>query len=89
VVLVPEISVQRGQKGPFLWLAVKGRARPRPVEIGPSAGGLVAILSGLSAGEIVITKGQFALSPDAEVSTGGPTGDQGSAPGQPPRPPAP
>jgi multidrug efflux system membrane fusion protein len=89
VVLVPETSVQRGQKGPFLWLAVKGRAQPRPVEVGPSAGGQVAILSGLSAGETVITQGQFALSPDAEVSTGGGAGDQGSAPGRTPRPAAP
>ena len=70
VVLVPDSSIQRGQKGPFVWIAAGNRAQARPVAIGPGSGGQVAILRGLNAGERVITQGQFALSPGATIRTG-------------------
>lgn len=72
VVLIPETGLQRGQKGPFVWIAAGSRAQARPVQAGPASRGQVAILSGLNAGDQVITQGQFALSPGAAISTGRP-----------------
>lgn len=72
VVLIPETSLQRGQKGPFVWMAAGTRAKAQPVQAGPASGGQVAILRGLNAGDQVITQGQFALSPGAVISSGGP-----------------
>ena len=77
VVLGPDVSVQRGQKGPFVWIAVGNKAQARQVETGPSSRGLVAILRGLNAGDRVITQGQFALSPGSTISTGSDRADRG------------
>ncbi|MFM8526448.1 MAG: efflux RND transporter periplasmic adaptor subunit [Cyanobacteriota bacterium] len=76
VVLVPETSVQRGQKGSFVWIAVGNRAQARSVQTGPSGRGQVAILQGLNAVDRVITQGQFALSPGAAINSGS---DRGGA----------
>lgn len=74
VVLVPETSLQRGQRGPFVWIAVGKRAQPRPVRSGASANGQVAILEGLKRGDRVITQGQFALSPGSPIRITEPAG---------------
>lgn len=76
VVLVPDTSIQRGQRGSFVWIAAGNRALARPVETGPVAGGLVAVLKGLNPGDRVITRGQFALTPGSTISTGDPQGDR-------------
>lgn len=80
VVLISDTSVQRGQKGPFVWIAVGTRAQARPVQTGPSSRGQVAILQGLKAGDQVITQGQFALSPGAAIRSGSDRSD-GATPG--------
>lgn len=74
VVLVPETSLQRGQRGPFVWIAAGKRAQPRPVRTGASANGQVAILQGLKRGDRVITQGQFALSPGSPIRITAPPG---------------
>lgn len=71
VLLVPQTAVQTGQKGTYVYLATGkprgGKARMQPIGTGPSAEGLVVVTEGLSAGERVVTIGQFALSPGAVI----------------------
>lgn len=71
VLLVPQTAVQTGQKGAYVYLATGkpqgGKARMQPIGTGPSAEGLVVVTEGLSAGERVVTKGQFALNPGAVI----------------------
>jgi membrane fusion protein, multidrug efflux system len=40
----------------------------KPVQIGPSVGGVTVVESGLADGEQVVTGGQYKLRKDAEVS---------------------
>jgi multidrug efflux system membrane fusion protein len=69
--LVPQTAVQTGQKGPYVYLvtgAPKGpQAQVRLIRTGPATDGLVVVSQGLSAGDRVVTKGQFALSPGATI----------------------
>lgn len=72
VLLVPQTAVQTGQKGTYVYLATGkpkgGKAQVRVIGTGPAADGLVVVNQGLSAGDRVITKGQFALSPGATIA---------------------
>ncbi|MCP9915592.1 efflux RND transporter periplasmic adaptor subunit [Cyanobium sp. ATX 6F1] len=72
VLLVPQTAVQIGQKGSYVYLASgkpkAGKAEVRPIRTGPAADGDVVVLGGLSLGDRVVTKGQFALSPGASLS---------------------
>lgn len=71
VLLVPQTAVQTGQKGTYVYLAdggaKGGKARVQPIGTGPSAEGQVVVTRGLSAGDRVVIKGQFALSPGAPI----------------------
>ncbi len=122
VLLIPQLAVQTGQKGPFVYVAQAKPARDRPsrvglgsnsqgsdrqgsarlapdkpigpwvqrqpaegkkpeamvahprqIQLGPSGGELVVVNAGLAAGELVVTKGQFALSPGAPIRLAGPS----------------
>ena len=42
-------------------------ANPRQLQLGPAGGDKVVVTSGLSPGEQVVIKGQFALSPGAAI----------------------
>ena len=67
VVLIPQIAIQTGQKGPFVYV-VKGKlANPRQLKLGPASGEQVVVSAGLQPGETVVVKGQFALSPGAAI----------------------
>ena len=67
VVLIPQIAIQTGQKGPFVYV-VKGKvAKPRQLKLGPASGEQVVVTAGLQPGEMVVVKGQFALSPGAAI----------------------
>jgi multidrug efflux system membrane fusion protein len=72
VLLVPLTAVQTGQKGTYVYVATGktkgGKAQVRVIGTGPAADGLVVVNRGLSAGDRVITKGQFALSPGATIA---------------------
>ncbi len=58
VLLIPATSVQRDDKGPFVWLASEtGQAVKRQIRVGLSAMGSTQVLSGLVAGDQVIVTG--------------------------------
>ena len=58
VVLVLATSVQRDDKGPFVWLASEtGQAVKRQIRVGLTATGSTQVLSGLVAGDQVIVTG--------------------------------
>ena len=58
VLLIPTTSVQRDDKGPFVWLASEtGQATKRQIRVGLSATGSIQVLSGLVAGDQVIVTG--------------------------------
>lgn len=65
-VLLPDDAVQTLDDRPTVFIAVpdtKGGAtfQPRPVQVGGRANGQTAVMSGLKAGEIVVTRGAFAI----------------------------
>ena len=76
-IVVPSAAVETGRDGKYVFVVrADGTAEVRPVTVAMTAGRLCVIDSGLSAGERVVTSGQFRLSPGARVevkpeSTGG------------------
>jgi membrane fusion protein (multidrug efflux system) len=58
VILVPSTTVQRDDKGPFVWLVSEtGQAVKRQIRVGLTATGSTHVLSGLVAGDQVIVTG--------------------------------
>jgi multidrug efflux system membrane fusion protein len=67
-ILIPTIAVQNGGEGPYVYVvAADNRAKARVVRIGSVEGKQTIIVGGLSAGETVVTEGQYRLEPDAAV----------------------
>ncbi|TPG12765.1 efflux RND transporter periplasmic adaptor subunit [Sphingomonas oligophenolica] len=67
--LIPSEAVIRTGKRTLVMLAGNGgRYQPAEVQIGGSGGGQTEILAGLSAGEKVITSGQFLIDSEASLS---------------------
>jgi multidrug efflux system membrane fusion protein len=67
-VTVPVVAVQRGQHGSYVFVvSPDDTAGMRPVTTGESEGGEVAVTSGLSAGETVVTEGADRLKEGAKV----------------------
>jgi len=67
-VLIPTIAVQNGSEGPYVYVVTPdNRAKARVVHIGSVEGDQTIIATGLSAGETVVTEGQFRLEQDALV----------------------
>ena len=65
---VPQRAVLEGPQGKFVYVVdEKGTAQPRPVEVGEWSGDDWIILSGVKAGERVITDGVMKLGPGAPV----------------------
>lgn len=69
VLLLPQQAVQRGQQGPFVYVARKGRARLVPVTVLGSDRRLVAVSGALKPGDPVVVAGQFSLSPGGPLRT--------------------
>lgn len=63
VLVVPSEAVLDGPEGRFAWVSVGDRAERRMVRTGLMGGGLVEVLEGLSAGDLVVTRGEETLSP--------------------------
>ena len=58
VILIPSTTVQRDDKGPFVWLVSEtGQAVKRQIRVGLTATGSTHVLSGLVAGDQVIVTG--------------------------------
>ncbi|AMN44156.1 efflux RND transporter periplasmic adaptor subunit [Rhodoplanes sp. Z2-YC6860] len=68
-VVVPNTAVQRGPKGQFVWaLTDKNTAVSKPIQTGPTTGDITIVESGVSAGDRVITGGQYKLRANSPVS---------------------
>ena len=68
-IIVPQIAVQQGGKGHFVWVInSEGRAQYRPVTVGSWIGSNWLITNGLEAGDKVGTEGVLTLGPDAPVT---------------------
>lgn len=67
-VVVPTQAVQTGQKGQFIWIVHPDKtAHMVPVTVGPAIDGVTAILSGVKAGDQVVTDGQIQLAEGTKV----------------------
>jgi multidrug efflux system membrane fusion protein len=68
-VIVPSQAVQVGQGGQFIYVVKADQTvENRPVKTGISFGNETVVLSGLKAGETVVTDGQLRLAPGAKVT---------------------
>jgi multidrug efflux system membrane fusion protein len=66
--VIPTAAVQHGPQGLFTWVVTeKNTAVARPIEVGPAAGNLTIVSSGLSESERVVTAGQYKLTADSPV----------------------
>jgi multidrug efflux system membrane fusion protein len=67
-ILIPSVAVQNGSEGPYAYIVTADNVvKPRVLHIGSVEGAQTIVASGLSAGETVVTEGQFRLEPDALV----------------------
>lgn len=67
-IVVPQIAVQQGSKGHFVWVITKDdKAQLRPVEVGSWIGQDWLITNGLQDGDRVVTEGMMLLATDAPV----------------------
>ena len=67
-IVVPATAVQDGQSGRFVYVVKPDKtAEVRQVQVGEASEGRVVVLSGLQAGESVVTDGQLRLVPGAKV----------------------
>ncbi len=72
VVTVPAPAVQNGQNGAFVFVVkTDSTAEFRPIKTGVTYKGETAILSGVNAGESVVTDGQLRLAPSVAVEDKG------------------
>jgi multidrug efflux system membrane fusion protein len=79
--VVPEGAIQASERGFIAYVVEDGKARQRPVQIGLRTGsGVVEILSGLEAGETVVTEGSDRLADGVAVQIPGGPGAE-AAPG--------
>ena len=93
VVFIPQVAIQSGQKGPFVYVAQAKKAQakeaqakeaqgmvaqPRQLQLGPTSGEQVVVKAGLRPGEMVVVKGQFALSPGSTIRLAKQQSGQGS-----------
>ena len=69
VVLAPTTAIQRGAKGPFVYVIKQGgTVSPRQVKLGPAGSENVVIQEGLQSGERVVTEGADKLREGAAVT---------------------
>lgn len=66
-VMVPEMAVNIGQKGRYVYVVQGGVAEYRSVKLGETVDGEIEVLEGVKAGEVVITNGQINVLPQAKV----------------------
>jgi multidrug efflux system membrane fusion protein len=71
-ILIPSAAVQRSPSETFVYvIKPDSTVEMRGIETGPSEGDQTSIVSGLEAGEKVVTDGVDKLQPGSKVSTGG------------------
>jgi multidrug efflux system membrane fusion protein len=67
--LLSDKAIQQGQRGPFVYVARRGKAVLVPVEIVGSDQGRSAVRAALEPGDQVVVAGQFALRPGGPLRT--------------------
>ena len=68
VVVIPPTAVQRGPDGAFTWVVTERQTvEPHPIEVASATKEMAIVASGLQAGELVVTGGQYKLKRDAQV----------------------
>jgi multidrug efflux system membrane fusion protein len=66
--VVPAMAIQNGPSGTFVYAVGEDKkATPRPVEVALIEGDVAIVSKGVTAGETVVTEGQFQLKPGAPV----------------------
>jgi membrane fusion protein, multidrug efflux system len=86
LVIVPQVAVQRGSKGTYVYVVDKDKAaRVRPVTVALNEGGASGTTAGVAAGETVVVDGQDKLQDGTKVDvatrSGGPRGEAANAAG--------
>jgi multidrug efflux system membrane fusion protein len=77
-VVVPEVAVQPGQEGPFVYLVgAEDKVEIRPVKVSRQLGNEIVIASGIAGGDQVITEIPQALRPGATVRIADATAEGG------------
>jgi multidrug efflux system membrane fusion protein len=78
--IVPAAAVQRGNNGTYLWLVHQdGTATTQPIKVGQMTRGTALIDAGLTAGDTVVTDGQYGLKPGDHVALRSPNDPQNAA----------
>ncbi len=83
---IPEIALLENADGPSVYRVVGAAAQLTRVEIGQRSGGMAEVLSGLGAGDLVITEGGQSVRPGQPVSVQGEAGAARREAGEAPRP---
>lgn len=83
---IPEIALLEHAEGPSVFRIVDGAAQMARVEIGQRSSGMAEVLSGLSAGDRVITEGVQSVRPGQSVRVQGEPGSARREAGEAPRP---
>jgi len=65
--LAPAEAIQRGPQGPFVYVTKDKVVELRRIQLGPSEGGIVAVKTGVAAGETVVVDGTERVSNGARV----------------------
>jgi multidrug efflux system membrane fusion protein len=82
-VVVPEVAVQPGQTGSFVYLIdAESKVQVRPVKVSRQIGGEIVIAEGIKPGDQVITEIPQALQPGATVRLAGDEGKGVAAKGK-------
>jgi len=68
VLSVPKDALVQARGGWTVFVAADGKAQPRPVQIGVPAGDRYEVVSGLSAGEQVVVRGNERLRPGQDIA---------------------
>jgi len=58
---IPRLALVESVKNPYVYIVENNVARQRPIKIGRDFGDSIEVLSGLSAGDVVVTTGQLNL----------------------------
>ncbi len=68
-IVVPSQAVLQGQDGPYVYaLKPDSTVEARPVKVGGSVDGFTSVLSGVAAGETVVSGGQARIAPGTKVA---------------------
>jgi multidrug efflux system membrane fusion protein len=73
VVVIPPAAMQRGPNGVFTWVVTERQTvEPHQIEVASATKEMAIVASGLQAGELVVTGGQYKLKRDAQLTATAP-----------------